>query len=96
MPKYLFGKVTVRTFETYADTIEQASENIKKWQQGESEEPEPGIRAVSYKLMWDEFDNPNPTEERNKVLLQFLKLMEKIPGLPSSSIIVLDQPRDGR
>lgn len=82
------GKVVVRTFETYANSPEEATEFIKRWEQGESEEPEGGVRATSYKLHWDEFDLDDPTEERNKVLAAFLNLMHRIPGLEEKKIII--------
>lgn len=83
MPKFLYGKVTVRTLVTYADSADEAKEFIKKWQEGETEEPEPGIKATSYKLSWEEFDLDNPTMIRDKVLAAFLVLMQKeIPGMP--------------
>jgi hypothetical protein len=82
MPKYLYGKIVIRTYEVYAETPEQAKDYIKKWEEGDSEEPESGIKATSYKLFWDEF-NENPTEKRNHVLAAFLNLMQNvIPGIP--------------
>lgn len=88
MPKYLCGKVVVRTFETYADSAEEATAFIKKWEEGETEDAEPGVKATSYKLFWEEFDLDNPTEERNKVLAAFLNLIKKIPGIATQKIIL--------
>jgi len=85
MPKYRAVKVVVRTFETFADSPEEGDAFIKKWQEGESEEPEGGIKATSYKMGWDEFnDNPEQVVDgRNVALAQFLNLMQKvIPGMP--------------
>lgn len=84
MPKFLAGKVVVRTFEVWAASPEDAQEIIKRWQESDSEEPESGVRATSYKLGWEEFDCHNPTPQRNMVLQEFLNLMQKIiPGMPS-------------
>lgn len=88
MPKYLYGKVTVRTFETYANSIEEAEAYVKKWEEGETEDLEPGVKGTSYKLFWTEFDTANPTEERNRVLRTFLNLMNKIPGMPAAKKII--------
>lgn len=95
MPKFLAGKVVVRTFETWADSPEEAQEIIKRWQESESEEPEGGVKATSYKLGWEEFNEMNPIKQRNMVLQEFLNLMQKvIPGVPSeqkakSNLIIL-------
>lgn len=85
MPKLLYTKVTVRTYETYSNTEEEGIEYIKKFEEGETEESEPGVKAKLYKLGWIEFDTRNPTEQRDLILAAFLKLMQQtIPGMPPS------------
>jgi|GraSoiStandDraft_8_1057269.scaffolds.fasta_scaffold254973_2 hypothetical protein len=83
MPKFMGGIVIIKTFETYASTVEEAREYIRKWQEDETEQPEGGIKATRYKLGWDEFNLDNPVPERDKVLAAFLDLMlNRIPGVP--------------
>lgn len=83
MPKFLAGIVIVKTFTTFANTDEEAREFIKKWQEGDSEEPEPGIKVTRYKMEWEEgVQSINPAPERDKVLASFLDLMQnQIPGM---------------
>lgn len=91
MPKYLLGKITVRTFETFADSLEQAQTYVRTWQEGEGEEPEGGIKATSYKMGWEEssHDAAIVVEARDHVLGVFLKLMQEgIPGMPEKSRII--------
>lgn len=89
MPKFLLGKVTVTTFEIFADSVSQAEEAVIKWQTGESEQPEGGVKVTKYKCGWQECqsnereDADVPQTARNTLLSAFLRLMEKIPGLPS-------------
>jgi len=83
MPKFLATKIVVKTFHTWADTAEEAREAIIRWQEGESEEPEGGIKVTSYKLGWEEFKMTNEqiVAGRNQVLANFLELMTNvIPG----------------
>lgn len=85
MPKFLVVKIVIRTFETYADTEEEGDEFLLKWQQGETEEAEGGVKATSYKLGWTEFrlSDDQVVQGRNQVLANFLDLMkDKIPGMP--------------
>lgn len=91
MPKFLLGKITVRTFETYADDLEQAREYVRKWQEAETEEPEGGIKATSYKMGWEECcrDADIIVEARDNVLAAFLQLMQQtISGMPEKSRII--------
>lgn len=91
MPKFLLGNITVRTFETFADDVEQAREYVRKWQEDEIEEPEGGIKATSYKMGWEEssHDGVIVVEARDNVLAAFLQLMqETIPGMPEKSRII--------
>lgn len=93
MPKFLLGKITVRTFETYAVDLEQARTFVRVWQEGEGEEPEGGIKATSYKMGWEEssHDEAIVVEARDQVLAAFLKLMQEgIPGMPEKSRIITD------
>lgn len=87
------GIVVVKTFETFASSDEEAREFIKRWQEGESEAPEGGVKVIRYKLQWEEGVNCiNPIEERDKVLASFLELMQnKIPGMPMTEPV--DPPR---
>lgn len=91
MPKYLAGVVVVKTWETWADDDAQAEEYIQRFQEGESEEPEGGVKSVRYKLEWNEgVGCVNPVEERDRVLAAFLNLMlNTIPGVA----IDADKPR---
>jgi hypothetical protein len=84
MPKFLVGIVVIKTFETYASSDEEAREYIRKWQEDESENPEPGVKSTRYKLEWEEGVNCiNPIPERDQVLAAVLDLMQnKIPGMP--------------
>lgn len=79
MPKFIAAILVVKTFETFADTPEQGREYVKLWQEGESEDSEPGVKVTRYKLEWEEFNQMNPEAERNMVLQSFLDLMKKIP-----------------
>lgn len=91
MPKYLLGKITVRTFETFAVDLDQARTFVRVWQEGEGEEPEGGIKATSYKMGWEEssHDAAIVVEARDNVLAAFLQLMQKtIPGMPEKSRII--------
>lgn len=83
MPKFLAGKVVVITYETWASSEEEARDFIQTWQEGESEELEAGIKVTKYKMGWEEFNNADPTSDRDKVLAGFLQVMQnKIPGMP--------------
>lgn len=84
MPKFLAGIVIVKTFETYASSDEEARGYIQKWQEGETEAPERGVKVIRYKLQWEEgVSCVTPAEERDQVLASFLELMQnKIPGMP--------------
>jgi len=85
MPKFRAVKVVVRVFETFADSPEQGQEFILRWQNDDREEPEGGIKATSYKMGFEEFnDEPNEViQGRNAVLAAFLDLMQnKIEGYP--------------
>lgn len=94
MPKYLAGKIVVRTFETWAESPEEAEAFILKWQEGETEKPEGGVKVISYKLGWSEFNTADPTKERDIVLAEFLNLMQHtIPGMPEST--ELATPKQG-
>jgi hypothetical protein len=98
MPKFLAGIVIIKTFETFASSDEEAREYIRKWQEDEGENPEPGVKSTRYKLEWEEGVNcVNPIPERDQVLAAILDLMQtKIPGMPinipqeKSRIISLD------
>lgn len=98
MPKFLLGKIAVTTYEVFADSVEQAEKDIIKWQSGETEEPEGGVRVTKYKLGWTEKNLDDPTDDRNKVLTAFLGLMQDtIPGMPKpevtkSGLIILPTP----
>lgn len=89
MPKFLLGKVVVNTFEVFANSVSEAEEAVIKWQTGEGEKPEGGVKVIKYKCGWQENQSePDdsadaPQTARNKLLSAFLRLMEKIPGLPS-------------
>lgn len=84
MPKFLLGNVVVKTFEVWAESKEQAEGFVLDWQTGESEQPEGGIKATKYGMSWDEDNRLDPTENRNKVLAEFLHLMESLPGRPEA------------
>jgi hypothetical protein len=91
MPKFLLGKITVRTFETFAVDLDQARTFVRAWQEGEGEEPDGGIKATSYKMGWEEssHDAAIVVEARDNVLAAFLQLMqETIPGMPEKSRII--------
>lgn len=93
MPKYLSGVVKVVTVETFANSPEEGDRIIKKWAESEDEALEGGIKSKVYKLNWSEFNTSDPTPERNEVLAQFLKLMQKtIPGVPEPKLVVLTDP----
>lgn len=85
MPKFLLGKIFIKTFEVYADDVAQAEQYVLKWQESEEESPEGGIKATKYKLGWTEDHSQDPTPNRNLLLQAFLNLMGKIPGLPSET-----------
>lgn len=95
MPKFLLGNVVVKTFEVWASSEEEAEEFILKWQTSEAEEPEGGIKATRYAMSWSESSLIVPTEPRDKILAEFLRLMQEvIPGMPKEEprkIITLDQ-----
>jgi len=83
MPKFLLGTVTVRTHEVWAASVEEAESSVLLWQQGETEEPEGGVKVTRYKLGWKENQTQDDvTHDRNLVLAAFLDLMGKIPGMP--------------
>ena len=83
MPKFLLGTVTVRTYEVWADSLEDAQKFVLSWQESEAEEPEGGIKVTRYKLQWHENQTQDDvTHDRNIVLGEFLKLMGTIPGMP--------------
>lgn len=84
MPKFIAGIVVIKTFETFATTDEEAKQAIEKWQTGESEAPEGGVKVTRYKLGWEEgVDCTNPIPGRDKILAAFLEVMlSKIPGVP--------------
>lgn len=88
MPKFLLGNVVVKTYEVWADSKEEAEEFILKWQESDSEEPEGGIKATRYAMGWNESNLIVPTEPRDRILAEFLRLMQEvIPGMPK------DEPR---
>jgi hypothetical protein len=91
MPKFLAGVVVVKTWETWADDDVQAEEYIRRFQEGETEEPEGGVKSIRYKLEWTEgVACVNPVKERDGVLAAFLNLMlNVIPGVA----IDADKPR---
>lgn len=84
MPKFITGIVVVKTFETFASSDEEAKEHIRKWQEGETEASEGGVKVTRYKLGWDEgVDCTNPVPGRDEILAAFLDVMlNKIPGVP--------------
>lgn len=94
MPKYLSGVVKVFVVETFANSPEEGDAIIKKWAESEAEDLEPGVKSKTYKLCWSEFNSEDPTEERNRVLAEFLNLMQKrIPGMPEPKVIVDETPQ---
>lgn len=103
MPKFLGGKIVVTTFETFANTEQEAEDFVLKWQEADDEVPEPGIKVTKHKFSWNEFDMRDPTPVRDRVLQAFLELMQqKIPGMPKleekapeeSKIIVLNRAQN--
>jgi hypothetical protein len=79
MAKFLYGKVTVLTLELDAESEKEATEILDaarlKGERGDD------IRQKVYKLGWTEFDGKDLIESRNRVLQEFLTLMQsEIPG----------------
>lgn len=85
MPKFLYAKLTVKTFEVEAEDEEEATTFVEAYNNSvklgtpRTEE----IKVTNYKLQWEEDPEHDPTIGRNKVLAAFLHLMQDIiPGMP--------------
>jgi hypothetical protein len=88
MPKYLKGKVTVTTLETFANTGEEADKIFKTYLESETEDLESGVKARQYKLQWEENPDVSILVARNEVLSKFLDLIQRHVGggLPEKEI----------
>lgn len=97
MPNYLYAKLSVHTFEMECTSEAEADARLKHWNElhAKGEKLPDNIKATTYRLAWQEFNEPDPTEKRNQVLASFLNLMQnQIPGIPvkEKSLIVLPYP----
>jgi hypothetical protein len=84
MAKFLYGKVTVLTLELDAESKNDAEEQLEaaRLSGGEGED----IKKSVYKLAWTERNDKDPSEDRNRVLAEFLNLMQNvIPGIPQKT-----------